>query len=302
MKNMKNGKTDLSLDRFEVHKWLDQRLPIIFHTDTADGKTEYGAGNFHDSLELLLMLEGNGSVFTDFQSFPAEPGDLFVINSGSPHRIEGKPSLIYHCMIIGTVFCEENGFEPSAVKYVSKIRDEAMNRQYLAGVNALSLSKEAPFRTTAVRAEVLMLLNKLNQSYVVRKSADAAAIPDGIYRALGFLQTNFTRAVSTGEVAAVAGMSEFYFLRQFKEATGYTVVTYLNLLRCKFAVRQLLTTADPISAIAVSSGFENLSYFSKTFKRYIGILPSQVRKSPAPDISDNDYLQMLYNPPADGRL
>ena len=295
------GKENPERAWFEVHRWGDPRLPFIFHTDTAREKSSRDSGNFHDSLEFLLVLSGAGTVFTDRQFIPAVPGDLLVINSGTPHRIEGTPGITYHCLIVGTEFCLENGFSATAVHYTPRIRDDAMRAAYLAVVEALAWPADTPFRTTAVRAEVLHFLDGLNRRFVLRTDIDPQDMPAGVRAAIDYINQHFTERLSADDLAGVARMSKYHFLRGFKRVTGYTVVTYINLLRCKAAVRLLASGDAPVSRIAADCGFENLSYFSRVFERYIGTLPSRFRResSKTSENDNNPLLSNVYLPPKD---
>ena len=61
--------------------------------------------------------------------------------------------------------------------------------------------------------------------------------------------------------------------RDFKKYTGNTVFEYINISRCKTAAT-LIASGMSVSAAANECGFENLSYFSRTYKKYMGKLPS----------------------------
>ncbi|MFD2439332.1 AraC family transcriptional regulator [Paracoccus kondratievae] len=50
-------------------------------------------------------------------------------------------------------------------------------------------------------------------------------------RAIDYLQTHFAEPVSVGEVAAVAGLSEYHFMRVFRASTGLSVHRYLTQIR-----------------------------------------------------------------------
>ena len=60
---------------------------------------------------------------------------------------------------------------------------------------------------------------------------------------------------------------------------GVGFIHYLNDYRLEIAAKKLLTTSDNILNIAVSTGFENLSYFNRSFKKKYGITPGQYRKN-----------------------
>ena len=54
------------VNRFEVHNWTDPKLPFIFHTDRRKAENEaLSVGNWHDSLEILCVTEGSGTLYCD---------------------------------------------------------------------------------------------------------------------------------------------------------------------------------------------------------------------------------------------
>ena len=79
------------------------------------------------------------------------------------------------------------------------------------------------------------------------------------------------------EVSRNAGVSKYYFVRVFHEVTGESFVKYLNKVRCDYAKQLLLNSDKPISRICEECGFFAPSYFSRTFKKYVGVLPSEYR-------------------------
>ena len=102
---------------------------------------------------------------------------------------------------------------------------------------------------------------------------------DSIKMGLEFINNNFTRDLSLENIAKKAGISKYHFLREFKRYTGHTVVKYINILRCEYAKRLLRSTELSVGDVAALCGYENQSYFSKTFKAYTGILPREFRAS-----------------------
>ena len=60
-----------------------------------------------------------------------------------------------------------------------------------------------------------------------------------------------------------------------------TVIEYVNILRCKEAKR-LISEGQSVSEAAIASGFNNLSYFTRTYKKYVGELPSSNKKTDQP--------------------
>jgi len=85
-------------------------------------------------------------------------------------------------------------------------------------------------------------------------------------------------SVSLDQLADVAGLSKYHFLRQFSQVVGMTPGAYLRTLRLCHAARKLRTTALPILDIALSVGFADHPSFSRAFARHMGMTPSEYQK------------------------
>ena len=85
--------------------------------------------------------------------------------------------------------------------------------------------------------------------------------------------------VSVEEIAGIFHVSYYYLCHLFKKLAKKTVHRYRTEKRLEKAIRMLVETGDKISDIAVSCGFDNLSYFSETFVKYVGVTPSELRKN-----------------------
>lgn len=92
-----------------------------------------------------------------------------------------------------------------------------------------------------------------------------------------FIWENYTHKISLQEIATASGLSAPYFSTIFKEEMGENLSSYLNRIRVEKASRMLTETDLSLSEIAGSCGFEDQSWFSKTFKHYIGVSPGKYR-------------------------
>ena len=92
------------LDIFELHKWEDPLLPFIFHTDLPIAGKHFINGNWHDSLEILQILEGKGELLCGSYRYSLTPGDIAVISSNELHHIKTDRVIKYHCLIVSVEF------------------------------------------------------------------------------------------------------------------------------------------------------------------------------------------------------
>ncbi len=104
-----------------------------------------------------------------------------------------------------------------------------------------------------------------------------ASQPDMVKKVILYLRENFRKKITMNEICNHVGFSKYYVCHMFKSATGRSVMEYVLNLRCSYA-RHLLETGEyNISESARQSGFSDVSYFAKMFKRQIGRLPSEIR-------------------------
>jgi AraC-like DNA-binding protein len=102
--------------------------------------------------------------------------------------------------------------------------------------------------------------------------------PDGIRRAIRLIEQNYADSrLTLSALAREAAMSKFYFLRQFRRATGLTPHAYLKKVRLDQATDYLLSTEQSIKEISALTGFQNASYFCQAFRRIAGKTPGDVR-------------------------
>ena len=96
-----------------------------------------------------------------------------------------------------------------------------------------------------------------------------------IRRTLVYLQEHYKEKLTVEEIAEALHFSKSYLSHSFKEITRYSLISYINLLRCQNA-RVMLLAGSSVSEAAAECGFSEISYFTRVFKKTMGILPSAV--------------------------
>jgi AraC-like DNA-binding protein len=110
--------------------------------------------------------------------------------------------------------------------------------------------------------------------------ADVARHPSHrarVHAAIDAIERASGAPLALSDLADGAGLSPFHFLRIFRDVTGTTPHQYLVGARLRRAARMLLDTAHPVTRIAYDVGFEDLSNFTRTFRREIGCTPRAFR-------------------------
>jgi len=99
-----------------------------------------------------------------------------------------------------------------------------------------------------------------------------------ISNALRYIEENALRPLGLGELAGVAVMSKYHFLRTFRRIVGVTPYRFLLGVRMRRAALMLRTTPAPVTAIAFDAGFGDLSTFNGRFREMFGVSPAAFRR------------------------
>ena len=266
---------------YEAHQ-MDPRLPLIFHSITLRMPPLPSTENWHENIELLYVTRGQGTVVGGERPLRVSAGEIAVINSNCLHAITATEEMHYYCLIVDRAFCLGNYLDPNRIRFDPKIRDprlsallEELAREYFTSKEGT----ETPYRIQAIRALVLQIMVLLCRHHSLPdETPDAdSRLLSCIKQAVGYIHSESQRDLSLDETAARVGLSKFYFAREFRRITGYTFVSYLNLVRCEKAKILLAESRLSIGEISLDCGFANQSYFSRIFTRIAGLLPSEYR-------------------------
>ena len=92
-----------------------------------------------------------------------------------------------------------------------------------------------------------------------------------------YIEENYSKDISLNTLAEYISMSPYHTSRLFKKYTGETFINYLNLFRINRAKYLLLNTNKKINEIRTEIGCLNKDYFSRLFRKYTGLTPSEYR-------------------------
>jgi AraC-like DNA-binding protein len=93
-----------------------------------------------------------------------------------------------------------------------------------------------------------------------------------------YIDRNFTKSLTLEQLAKRAGgTNPNYLCRRFKEYTGQTIVDYINRRRIEMALVLLRSGSDKILQICLKTGFNDISYFNRRFKKIVSMTPSEYR-------------------------
>lgn len=263
---------------YETHRMSHPQLPFIYWPKrTLLGR--HGLTNWHESVEILRCTAGRGGIVCGGQDYPLSEDDLFIINANTPHRLYGsREGMEYLCLIVDNSFFAANGLDARTLSFRPLIRDSGALALFDAVAAAYAAFDEQALCAVAdIRWSVLGLLRHLCTNHLSHAAQNADRAETYVMAAISYIRSHFAEPVTLDVLAQHVGLSKYHLSRRFRAYTGQTVIQVLNLTRCTRA-EQLIREGSSVSAAATACGFENLSYFSRTYKKLMGKLPSQVER------------------------
>ncbi len=252
----------------------------------------------HPEVQLTVLFDGIGNLIVGDYIGRFRPGELYLLSPNIPHVFRNdkvyytentskraySESIFYDVSIITSKFSgiEEFGrviefFESLNGCYrvfddSSFIKSRIMKLRDIGGLSRIIISLE--ILHYLITRPVLHRLNKAD--ILLHYSMKEGKRMDNVVR---FLIDESHRKISLSEAAEVASMNKEAFCRFFRERTRKTFTEFLNEIRIKKACELLLNKDMTISQVASESGFTNLSYFNRVFRKINGKTPKEFRNT-----------------------
>lgn len=137
------------------------------------------------------------------------------------------------------------------------------------------------FRSTDELSPIIvegLMFELLGETLRRSKNETKADSPVWLKQTLELVHDRFRENLSLGEIARAVGVHETHLAREFKKHHRSTVGEYLRRLRIEYACRALSASNLPLSEIALQSGFDDQSHFTKTFGQVMQTSPAAYRK------------------------
>jgi len=274
----------------------------------------------HEFYEMLYVVRGSLINRLKTDEIILKSGDLLVIKPYVQHHLlesgmRKKHTVAYCCSFMPQVVdsgihsLEELRISNSPNKYFFKpffslaedntsavLFPISVARRKTATELFRRLGKGSEKHTDAhyahTRCNFLSLLAFLADAYEQDWNSDtqvkkvitvpASRYNEGLQKTLNYIHSHIEQPLTLREMAAMCGVSVSYFCMLFKHATGTTFMNYLTGLRIEQACTLLRNTCDSISDTCYRVGFSDYSHFSRQFKKFTGLSPSEYRKQNRP--------------------
>lgn len=264
---------------YEVHLHENQKIPFIYRKNVERTNKGSVTSGWHPAVEISRCVSGSGRIICNGISYDFNENDIFVIGSNVLHSIVSESHLVFDCLIIDESFFADVDINVKNLNVENSIKDETILDLFAQVEDAFFGKKE--FYTARLQSCVLNLVLYICDNYVAPADTIAVSVAssiDMIKIVIGYINAHLTEKITLDILARETGLSKYHLCHEFKKVTKHTIVTYIHICRCKKAAKLLKQNGYSVHDACFASGFENLSYFTSTFKKHFGMSPSAYKR------------------------
>lgn len=137
---------------------------------------------------------------------------------------------------------------------------------------------ECPLMLESICVQMIIQILRATGVIGVKDSEHTAGSRNHVSKAIEYMHSYFSAKIKIDDICRDINLSQYHFIRLFKDQTGKTPHEYLMDIRLKQAEAMLRSGMNSVEEVAYLCGFVNLSHFSSFFRRSVGITPSEYRK------------------------
>ena len=266
--------------RYEEYLTFKDNLPFKFYSDITITPTTYSKeANWHENIEIQFCTEGSGYVMMDMKTYNISKNQIAVVNSNVIHHTNTTGRIKYDCLIIDTTFCSHLKINISVFNFKPIIESDLLLNLHKEFKSVYEDNTDI-YRIAKLNKLIIEILIELCQTHTIsdnRVYSDSISFA-AVRAAIKYIRENYQEKITLDEISKVSLINKFTLSREFKKMTNQTVVQYINSYRCQ-KVASFIANGLTVSEAAKLCGFTNMSFFTKTFKQYMGCMPNSYKKT-----------------------
>lgn len=254
----------------------------------------------HEFNELTVILSGHGNHLTEMGEYALSGGDAFHV---AGHRFHGFRdtdqlsliNILYDpriVMIPASALANLPGYHALMMlephyrdqhEFSSRLRLDQGQLDlldHLCNRIEQEIEKQQPGYEFMVNTYFLEVIGHLSRCFTQAVDPDSRFLLR-LGEAIAYMDRHFCDPLEIAALAKIAHLSPRQFQRIFMKSQGISPINYLMRLRIKRAMELITDLSLNIAEVAQASGFEDANYFSRFFRRYVGVSPRQFRKQHA---------------------
>lgn len=238
----------------------------------------------HNGYELYFLEEGYQNILINDSFFNIAPYDVVLYKPNILHRSLKRQGCARTCIYFSERFLRLYFADAAINSLLSCFEKEliSLSKEIFPKVKKLMLlldRENVADKNNRIFIYLADILNILNENKDSQQSESINSAFSNFSPILTYINQNYSKVSNIQEIADNFYISKFHLCHIFKEATGITLIQYLNKIKIQNACVMLINTSLSISEVGAACGFHSTMYFCKTFKQALSQTPSEFRKN-----------------------
>lgn len=259
-----------------------KNVPAAISVQMGFGKTLL---HNHGEIEILLIEKGMSDVRAGGETYLCSAGDIILVNPMEIHSVTVNEDyeymhrcICFECSLISDKKIAE-GLKNGELQLPGHLKSSE-NAELFRLADSLFAVLENERKAFGIEASAyvsLIIAYLINRGLLVKKEHISGA-DKFCESALDYVHKHFCDNITSKDAANALSFNQSYFCRRFQKNFGMSFSAYVNMYRVSVSRKLFEDDGKSISDIAFECGFSDPLYFSRCFKKHMGILPSEYRK------------------------
>ena len=262
----------------------------IFHL--RDCTEQEFAFHYHEFYKIIYYVDGKVDYKVEGKTYHLKPHDFVLVGANVIHKPEIDKTAPYerYVVYLSENFLSEKNERGESLKYCFEEAERQQNRvvhfepdsyEQLVGcllrMEKITQQKDEYMGDLLLKSAFLEFMVLFNRNVVRQPKAfiTTAAYHEKVIDVITYIQGHLAEEINADILAKQCYISKYYLMRQFKEATGYSIHQYINEKRIQ-AARSMILSGMPASKACYECGFRDYSTFARRFKMIVGRAPSRL--------------------------
>ncbi len=242
--------------------------------------------HFHQSVEILYVLEGNPEITIQDQVYQAHPEDIVVINANKKHSYQSREDVLLGYVEIDFRMLAELLGSDRLLFWCNSVvnKNTAFDdmRRILKQIFGQYFEKSG-YGKIVLQSMYYQLLQVLLENFMIQSNdqrfrGEHTQDEERISEIVNYIHSNYKKRISLSELSDALYLSVPYLSKYIKKKMGMNFIDYVNNIRLFHAVEDLLYTDTSITVIALENGFPNVAAFTRLLKAAYNMTPSEYRQ------------------------
>lgn len=249
--------------------------------------------HWHEEMEIIYIKKGKGVVSVNLTDFQVARGSIIFVLPGQLHAIytlDPEERMEYENIIFNPGILLANQADSCSKNYLQPLFSGSLlipvhfapdhpHYKQIAGIldNCDRIRTEKPFgEILYIKSQLFMLFFVLeNQCQLSEPAIENMKSLERMKAVIKYVELHYAEPISVETAAKQASLSMSHFMKCFKETFHCSFVDYLKDYRLTMAARMMVHSEGNVLDVATRAGFNNLSYFTRCFKKKYGVTPGK---------------------------